>query len=153
MTVRKIDMATSNNIETSNSSNIEKCDPGKKNKGTGKLQVVQKVIAGPIPAPEILREYDDVYPGAAKIILDDFQKNSEHIRNKEKKQILGEIERDKRGQWMAFIVLMGILLTVLVSLYLGNVTFAGASGLVFLGISACSFIRRPGNQKKDTKGK
>lgn len=145
-------MATSNNIETSNN-NIEKCDPDKKNKGTGKLQVVKKVIAGPIPAPEILRGYDDVYPGAAKIILDDFQKNSEHIRNKEKKQILGEIERDKRGQWMAFIVLMGTLLTVLVSLYLGNVTFAGASGLAFLGMAASSFMRRSGNTKKDTKEK
>lgn len=37
------------------------------------LEVTQ-ITSGPIPAPEILRGYDDIYPGAAQIILTIFKR-------------------------------------------------------------------------------
>lgn len=88
------------------------------------LEVTQ-ITSGPIPAPEILRGYDDIYPGAAQIIINDFQENSKHVRIMQENSLAAEIQRDKRGQWMAFWVLVLILVVVLYSLYLGNTTCAG----------------------------
>lgn len=112
------------------------------------VKVLQQVISGPIPAPQVLKGYDDVYPGAAKIILEDFQKNSSHIREKEREQLRAEISRDRRGQWMAFTIMLLVFGITGLSLYLGNVTFAGVSGLCFVGVVASSFMSGNRKQKK-----
>lgn len=104
------------------------------------LEVTQ-ITSGPIPAPEILRGYDDIYPGAAQIIINDFQENSKHVRIMQENSLAAEIQRDKRGQWMAFWVLVLILVVVLYSLYLGNTTCAGIAGLAFIGMAAQSFLK------------
>src|SRR5947209_20027720 len=36
--------------------------------------------SGPLPSPAVLREYDAVYPGLSKIIVDQFQTESSHRR-------------------------------------------------------------------------
>lgn len=104
------------------------------------LEVTQ-ITSDPIPAPEILRGYDDIYPGAAQIIINDFQENSKHVRIMQENSLAAEIQRDKRGQWMAFWVLVLILVVVLYSLYLGNTTCAGIAGLAFIGMAAQSFLK------------
>lgn len=103
---------------------------------------VTQITSGPIPAPEILRGYDNIYPGAAQIIIGDFQENSKHIRLMQKNSLTAEIQKDKRGQWMAFAILVLILVVVIYSLHLGNVTFAGIAGLTFIGLAAQSFLKQ-----------
>ncbi len=113
------------------------------------MQVATQITSGPLPAPEILRGYDTVYSGAAKIIIEDFQKNSESVREMKEKALHAEIEKDKRGQWMAFVILVLILLVIIVSLYMGNITFAGISGLIFLGVAAQSFLGKDKVKSKE----
>lgn len=115
------------------------------------LEVTQ-ITSGPIPAPEILRGYDNIYPGAAQIIIGDFQENSKHIRLMQKNSLTAEIQKDKRGQWMAFVILVFILVVVIYSLHLGNVTFAGIAGLTFIGLAAQSFLKQ-GNTAKSKESK
>lgn len=47
----------------------------------------------------------------------------------------------KRGQYMAFIIAMGLLFIVATSLYLGNITFAGVSGLAFIAYVLKGFYK------------
>lgn len=64
---------------------------------------------GPIPPPEMMEKYKNIYADAPKIILQEFKENSEHIRQKELLEVQGTINRDRRGQWMAFVICMAIL--------------------------------------------
>jgi uncharacterized membrane protein len=41
--------------------------------------------SGPLPAPAQLGEYEAVYPGSAKWIFDQAEKNAEHVRTMERR--------------------------------------------------------------------
>lgn len=97
---------------------------------------------GPIPPPEMMEKYKNIYADAPKIILQEFKENSEHIRQKELLEVQGTINRDRRGQWMAFVICMAILGVVFYSLYLGNITFAGLSGLGFIALIATGILKK-----------
>ena len=114
---------------------------------------VTQITSGPIPAPEILRGYDDVYPGAAQIIINDFQENSKHVRLMQESSLTAEIQRDKRGQWMAFVILVLILALACYSLHLGNITFAGFAGVAFIGFAAQSFLKQRNAEKTRNQNK
>lgn len=119
--------------------------------GVTQIQVKQTKFEGPLPAPQILKDYDGVYPGAAKIIIKEFQENSRHIRDTSRRDLEAQVEREKRGQYMAFFILIGILAVVCISLLMGNITFAGASGLAFIGLAVKGFIDSGKLKEKEEK--
>jgi uncharacterized membrane protein len=45
----------------------------------------QMMHSGPLPAPAQLGEYEAVYPGSAKWIFDQAEKNAEHVRTMERR--------------------------------------------------------------------
>ena len=51
--------------------------------GERRLVVHQQHYMGPLPPPHIVREHSETYPAAAKIIFDDFQARTKHIRSLE----------------------------------------------------------------------
>ncbi len=104
------------------------------------IQVTKTTFEGPLPAPQILADYDKVYTGAAGIIIKEFKENSKYIRDANQKAMNAQIEKEKRGQYMAYSILIGILIVVCISLIMGNTTFAGVSGVAFIALSAKSFI-------------
>lgn len=110
---------------------------------------VERILVGPLPAPEILQQYKENTPEVYNAILADFQKNSECSRKMRENGQKADMERDRRGQWMAFCILAGILAVILFSLYLGNVNFAGVSGLAFLVWGAATLHDRRRSVKKD----
>lgn len=114
------------------------CQPSPEQKA--QIQVTQTMFEGPLPAPQILADYDKVYAGAAGIIIKEFKENSKHIRDTNQKAINAQIEKEKRGQYMAYSILIGILMVVCISLMLGNTTFAGVSGVAFIALAAKSFV-------------
>ena len=106
------------------------------------IMVHQEDYRGPLPPPAMLEKYKRIYAQAPEIILKEFQENSRHIREREMEALRGTIERDKQGQWMAFCVCISMLGIVAYSLYLGNITFAGLSGLGFIAIIIKGFLRK-----------
>lgn len=104
--------------------------------------VVAERYEAPLPHPQILEEYDRIVPGSAKIIIDDFQANTEHIRYLQKTQLEEAISRDKKGQWMAFFLAICIIFLSCYSLYLGHVLVAGGTCLVALATLAIAFLKK-----------
>jgi uncharacterized membrane protein len=51
--------------------------------GLPQVLIQQTMHTGPLPPPGQIREYEAVYPGAAKSIFDEAQKNAHHIREME----------------------------------------------------------------------
>ncbi len=93
---------------------------------------VSATYEGPLPTPEILEGFKAVHPRSVELIFTEFEKNSIHIREMEKRKLEAETEIAKRGQWMAFI--MGILLFLLAGLavYINTPWIAG--GALCLGL-------------------
>lgn len=112
------------------------------------VQIHQMTYQGPIPAPSIMDAYAKVDPSFPERIMRDFEKNSEHIRKSAELELQASVEERKRGQWMAFWLSALLLGIVGFSLWLGNTTFAGISGVAFIGLLIRSFIASKGQSKK-----
>lgn len=117
-----------------------------KEESKSKKKVHQLIAAqeytGPIPPAEEFAKYGQVIENAPERILKVFEEDSQHVREMQKTALDGEVARDKRGQWMAFTVLMSLFCVIVYSLYLGNVTFAGIAGLAFIAMAASSFLKK-----------
>lgn len=94
---------------------------------------VSATYTGPLPPPEMLKGFAEVYPESVKLIFDEFEKNSAHVRELEQSKLQSEVEIAKRGQWMAFVI--GIFLFCLA----GYAVFVGANwiagGALFIAIA------------------
>lgn len=112
------------------------------------VQIHQMTYQGPIPAPSIMDAYAKVDPTFPERIMRDFEKNSEHIRKSKEMELQASIDEKKRGQWMAFFLSALLLGIVGFSLWLGNTTFAGISGVAFIGLLIRSFIASKTQNKK-----
>lgn len=66
-------------------------------------------FSGPLPAPETLREYEAIHPGAAELIFSSFKAQQEHRISLESNVVLGGSHRARVGQWLGFIVAMAFL--------------------------------------------
>lgn len=60
--------------------------------------------SGPIPPPDLLQRFDEVYPGAAKQILDDFVQESAHRRGMERKVVGAEAFKEVCGSIFAGLI-------------------------------------------------
>ncbi len=65
--------------------------------------------SGPLPPPEILQQYEQTYPGAAKQIFDDFLQESAHRRQLERKVVNADAFSKMSGALSsALIGLLGV---------------------------------------------
>ena len=84
----------------------------------GRRLIATKEFYGPLPAPEILGEYDAVRPGLADIIVGQWQAETAHrhktidsVRKTDHEAMQGYYRGEQRGQWIglaAFIALLAV---------------------------------------------
>lgn len=124
-------------------------------------QVMQKLemFSGPIPAPHILKQYDEMDPGAAKQIIDNGVEESHHRRQMESKMLEMSRKRKIRRDWMGFVIgitsiLVGAFL-IYKDHYVVGTIFSGISilGLVgqFLGDDSTSDSSSEQEKEKNNK--
>ena len=97
---------------------------------------------GPLPPAAILQGYKEINPAYADMIMQDFVKNSEHYRNAEMADLEAQIKESRMGQWMAFLLSLALLGIVALSVWLGNITFAGLSGGTFIVLLLAGFLKK-----------
>jgi uncharacterized membrane protein len=95
-------------------------------------------FSGPVPPPAILREYEQIVPGAAKQILDQAEKQTDHRIEIEKQVIRSDIRRSWSGLWIAGIIsilsISGGILLVLNGHDVAGATIATASVATLAGV-------------------
>jgi len=76
-----------------------------------RLEAVSQRFSGPLPPPDILREYDGIVPGAAKNIVQSFIKEGDHRRSLQSRETSmceewarEDVQLQKRGQIFGFIL-------------------------------------------------
>ena len=102
---------------------------------------IELQYSGPLPHPEIMQRYKNIDPSMPERIMKQFEYDAEHVREQEKAALEAEIADTRRSQWMAFAIAAFLLAIVLAALLLGNMTFAGISGLAFFAYIAISFLQ------------
>ncbi|MDV4312759.1 DUF2335 domain-containing protein [Acinetobacter indicus] len=107
------------------------------------IQIRQESYRGPLPKPEHLKAYDEICPGAAKDILNEFKENGRHVRECEKRGLNASIWKVTRGQIFATILALVCLSLafICVSQYQANgvaiafIVLTGTLVLPFLGFN------------------
>ncbi|MCG9076214.1 DUF2335 domain-containing protein [Laribacter hongkongensis] len=121
-------------------------------------EIRREFHAGPLPAPRTLEQYESLYPGATKLIFEEFSSNGKHIRNAEMAELEGRISRDKRGQWMAFlsVLVMAFLAAYLavngrewVATVLAGATLVGVAHAFLTGKKASTTAEQKSEQEPE----
>lgn len=96
---------------------------------------------GSLPHPELVRQYEECYPGATKRLFDQLDKETQHRHKLETQGLTAQIEDlrtqrslEGRGQWFAFFITMGFIISGSLIAILRPTT-AGAIGGSILGAS------------------
>ena len=99
-----------------------------------------QMFSGPVPHPEIVERYEKIYPGAAKIIFDEWDGQVKHRQSIEKSVVRTDNLKSILGVVLGFIaVLVAIGGGVYVALR-GYTLFGSGLSLVGLAMLATAFI-------------
>jgi uncharacterized membrane protein len=102
-------------------------------------------FSGPLPHPEILRQFEQVSPGAAERIIKMAEDQSQHRRDLEKKVIESDVARSKMGQVLGFVIaIFGLTVSAIIAIYgnaiagtiLGAGTIASLVGVFMYGTNS-----------------
>lgn len=103
----------------------------------------QTSFSGPLPHPDIITEYERVLSGSAERIFSMAEKEQAFRHITQNNAVTGAVTRDKRGQWMGFIVTLCVLLIATIFAYLGEIIFAATLiGVDLLGLTTVFVLGR-----------
>jgi uncharacterized membrane protein len=83
----------------------------------------------PLPPPEVLAEYNEAFSGCAERIVNAADIQASHRQHLETITVEGNIRSQFRGQWMAFIIALIMLLGGFALIYLNK----NILGTIFVG--------------------
>ncbi len=83
--------------------------PGRPATSTEFYSVRASSFSGPLPPPDILTRYNDVFPGCAERIFEMAEKNAVHRQALEKRVVDANCRAQTVGQWMAFLVTLMVV--------------------------------------------
>lgn len=114
------------------------------------IQIRQESYRGPLPKPEHLKAYDEICPGAAKDILNEFTENGRHVRECEKRGLNASIWKVTRGQIFATILALVCLVLAFVCVSQYQATGVAVAFIVLTGTLVLPFLGfNPKSSKKD----
>jgi uncharacterized membrane protein len=93
------------------------------------LSVQSEYYQGPLPPPDYLRQYDAMYPGAAKKMIDAGIRQTDHRINIEDKAVTAQIKRANLGLWCGFVIgVLGIAGGICIAIFVETAaaTIAGS---------------------------
>lgn len=117
------------------------------------LSIKSTHYRGPIPNPEMLRDYNNVIENGGERIVVQFEEQSRHRREIEKIVIKSQSSESKRGQIFAFIIGMTGLGLAFISALLGHNAFAITLASTTIVALVSAFIVGKKKQSKDLKEK
>ena len=106
----------------------------------------QTKYVGPLPHPQIFEAYARAVPDAPNRILTVFEEESAHTRKMEWEALVSDVNRDRRGQYMAFCIIMASLATTVFGVWFGKDMVALLAGMVSLVLAVQKFFGKPNNK-------
>lgn len=97
-----------------------------------KARAFFKHFSGPLPAPEVMHEYNLVAPGFAERIMKTFEQQTSHRHDLERQVIRSGVRRQYIGQGLAFVVAIAGFIAAVFIAREGHGFAAGTIGTVDL---------------------
>ncbi|MBX7158281.1 MAG: DUF2335 domain-containing protein [Verrucomicrobiae bacterium] len=114
---------------------------------------IQESYSGAIPHPSHLKAFNEIVPGSADLIFQEFKKQSEHRRALESYAIPRQTDQSGRGQIFAFIlVILFLIAGVLLTMYDHDKVGGILLGFTLLGVTSV-FITGKIFQEKELASK
>lgn len=110
-------------------------------------------FSGPLPHPDILKKFDEVCPGAAKIIIEMANNQSEHRQNLEKNVINSDIKNSRLGLIFGFIIGMSGIIAGALVITVGQVIAGAFLSFISLGSLVGTFVYGSQGRKKEREEK
>lgn len=113
-------------------------------------QVEKRSFSGPIPHPEIFRQYGEVLPDAPERILRVFEEDSKHVREITMAALNAQRADNRRAHWMAWsLIFSGLFLTGFLA-YIGKEWLATTvAGTTLAGTIMGFFGKKRSNKPTD----
>jgi uncharacterized membrane protein len=89
------------------------------------VRILSRQYQGPIPSPELFKQYGEVIADAPERILRVFEQDSEHVRHMQKNALQAQREESRRVHWMAFALIAGGFVLAVLFAYMGKDLLAG----------------------------
>jgi uncharacterized membrane protein len=105
--------------------------------------------SGPLPSPQILKEYNEILPDAAERIFNMAEKAQVHYETTEQRLVELEIKKVSRGQFLAFIIAITGMAGAVVCAFLGQVTIGSIIGGATLISIVPNFISGKRKKKRE----
>ncbi len=122
-----------------------------------RAQISVAQYSGPLPPASELERYEEVCPGAAKVILEAFQAETNHRHEMDKKYfdldkrlVCGTHSRGLLGLWLGFTIAMTVLFLAGWLVYLGNVAAGVTIATIDLASLAGVFVYGQKLQAQDS---
>jgi uncharacterized membrane protein len=115
--------------------------------------VLQQLYQGPLPHPDMLAKFEALYPGASKLLFEQFKAQGDHRMEIENKVIEGNIRSSRLGQWMAYSICMTALVGGGILVCFGIRTEGLIASVAGLGILVAVFITGKLSGQKELKAK
>ncbi|PHM51355.1 DUF2335 domain-containing protein [Xenorhabdus sp. KK7.4] len=98
---------------------------------------------GPLPPPDVLRDYESILSGSTERILLFREKEQKFQYDNNRLALDGMIKKERRGQWMGFSIAMFILIIATFFAFRGEIVFAGTLVTIdLIGLAAVFVIGR-----------
>ena len=112
--------------------------------------VMQKaeMFSGPVPHPEIIEKYEKIYPGAAKIIFDQWEGQTKHRQNLERAVIETDNRKSMLGVVFGFIIVLIAIVAGVYTAIKGHPLFGSGLSVAGLALLVSAFITS--KKKEDT---
>jgi uncharacterized membrane protein len=121
---------------------------------SGTLTAASKTefFTGPLPHPDYLQQYEQIYPGAAQIIFTTFQQLAAHQMEMEKQALDSDTRRSSLGIVAGFLIAVALIVGGFVAICLGH-DWAGATVIVscIVGLAGV-FVYGTQSRKKQESG-
>ncbi|MEI6286187.1 MAG: DUF2335 domain-containing protein [Bacillota bacterium] len=108
----------------------------------------QEMHIGPLPHPAVFAQYAQVIPDSPERMLKVFEEDSKHTRDMQIRALEAEVSKDKRGQWMAFLIIIATVGLTAFAFYLGTGIGGVLAGLATLILAASSFFGKSNEKNK-----
>jgi uncharacterized membrane protein len=99
------------------------------------IQTTQKLHQGPIPSPEVLRDYDLVVAGAAERIIAMAEQQSHHRQQLEARSLESDIEAQRKKSQTEQMSVSGPITNERIGLVLGFIVAAGCVTAAAVGMA------------------
>ena len=100
----------------------------------------EEFYSGPLPSPQQLHEYNEVSSGLGDRIVTEWQTEGSHRRSLEKGAMRGQLRAQSRGQWLAALVSLVVIVGGLALLFDGKSIEGLVAILAPLALLAGAFI-------------